>query len=33
VSGSWDKPEITLIARDNSRSRRADDKPAEGELR
>jgi uncharacterized protein YhdP len=33
VSGSWDKPEITLIAKDNSRSRRADDKPAQGELR
>ncbi len=31
VSGSWDKPEITLIAKDNSRSRRVDDKPAQAQ--
>ncbi|MGH8173358.1 MAG: YhdP family protein, partial [Rhodanobacteraceae bacterium] len=33
VSGSWDKPDITLIAKDNSRSRRAEEKPAQSELR
>ena len=30
VSGSWDKPEITLIAKDNSHSRHPDEKPAQG---
>jgi len=29
VSGSWDKPEITLIAKDNSHSRHPDEKPAQ----
>jgi len=33
VSGSWDKPQITLVARENTRTRRDEAKPPEAEVK